>query len=105
MSDNLPQQPGHNGYDQQDHTQPYGISQQQGQQNTPYQQNQYQQNPQQGMQQGYGQQGQQNVPYQQNQYQQNPQQGYGQQQQQYMPPLGMTLSSSRRAGFSMFIVV
>ena len=86
MSDNLPQQPGHNGYDQQDHTQPYGISQQQGQQNTPYQQNQYQQNPQQGMQQGYGQQGQQNVPYQQNQYQQNPQQGYGQQQQQYMPP-------------------
>ena len=38
------------------------------------------------MQQGYGQQGQQNVPYQQNQYQQNPQQGYGQQQQQYMPP-------------------
>ena len=59
MSDNLPQQPGHNGYDQQDHTQPYGISQQQGQQNTPYQQNQYQQNP---------------------------QQGYGQQQQQYMPP-------------------
>ena len=86
MSDNLPQQPGYNGYDQQDHTQPYGISQQQGQQNTPYQQNQYQQNPQQGMQQGYGQQGQQNVPYQQNQYQQNPQQGYGQQQQQYMPP-------------------
>ena len=86
MSDNLPQQPGHNGYDQQDHTQPYGISQQQGQQNTHYQQNQYQQNPQQGMQQGYGQQGQQNVPYQQNQYQQNPQQGYGQQQQQYMPP-------------------
>ena len=86
MSDNLPQQPGHNGYDQQDHTQPYGIPQQQGQQNTPYQQNQYQQNPQQGMQQGYGQQGQQNVPYQQNQYQQNPQQGYGQQQQQYMPP-------------------
>ena len=86
MSDNLPQQPGHNGYDQQDHTQPYGISQQQGQQNTPYQQNQYQQNPQQGMQQGYGQQGQQNVPYQQNQYQQNPQQGYGQQQQQYMLP-------------------
>ena len=86
MSDILPQQPGHNGYDQQDHTQPYGISQQQGQQNTPYQQNQYQQNPQQGMQQGYGQQGQQNVPYQQNQYQQNPQQGYGQQQQQYMPP-------------------
>ena len=86
MSDNLPQQPGHNGYDQQDHTQPYGISQQQGQQNTPYQQNQYQQNPQQGMQQGYGQQGQQNVPYQQNQYQQTPQQGYGQQQQQYMPP-------------------
>ena len=86
MSDNLPQQPGHNGYDQQDHTQPYGISQQQGQQNTPYQQNQYQQNPQQGMQHGYGQQGQQNVPYQQNQYQQNPQQGYGQQQQQYMPP-------------------
>ena len=86
MSDNLPQQPGHNGYDQQDHTQPYGISQQQGQQNTPYQQNQYQQNPQQGMQQGYGQQGQRNVPYQQNQYQQNPQQGYGQQQQQYMPP-------------------
>ena len=59
MSDNLPQQPGHNGYDQQDHTQPYGIPQQQGQQNTPYQQNQYQQNP---------------------------QQGYGQQQQQYMPP-------------------
>lgn len=86
MSDNLPQQPGYNRYDQQDHTQPYGISQQQGQQNTPYQQNQYQQNPQQGMQQGYGQQGQQNVPYQQNQYQQNPQQGYGQQQQQYMPP-------------------
>ncbi|WP_315279296.1 hypothetical protein [Rothia aeria] len=86
MSDNLPQQPGHNGYDQQDHTQPYGIPQQQGQQNTPYQQNQYQQNPQQGMQQGYGQQGQQNVPYQQNQYQQTPQQGYGQQQQQYMPP-------------------
>jgi len=86
MSDNLPQQPGYNGYDQQDHTQPYGIPQQQGQQNTPYQQNQYQQNPQQGMQQGYGQQGQQNVPYQQNQYQQNPQQGYGQQQQQYMPP-------------------
>ena len=86
MSDNLPQQPGHNGYDQQDHTQPYGIPQQQGQQNPPYQQNQYQQNPQQGMQQGYGQQGQQNVPYQQNQYQQNPQQGYGQQQQQYMPP-------------------
>ena len=85
MSDNLPQQPGYNRYDQQDHTQPYGISQQQGQQNTPYQQNQYQQNPQQGMQQGYGQQGQQNVPYQQNQYQQNPQQGYGQQQQQYMP--------------------
>ena len=73
MSDNLPQQPGHNGYDQQDHTQPYGISQQQGQQNTPYQQNQYQQNPQQGMQQGYGQQGQQNVPYQQDQYQQNQQ--------------------------------
>ena len=35
MSDNLPQQPGHNGYDQQDHTQPYGIPQQQGQQNTP----------------------------------------------------------------------
>ena len=87
MSDNLPQQPGYNGYDQQDHTQPYGIPQQQGQQNTPYQQNQYQQNPQQGMQQGYGQQGQQNVPYQQNQYQQTPvQQGYGQQQQQYMPP-------------------
>ena len=86
MSDNLPQQPGHNGYDQQDHTQPYGIPQQQGQQNTPYQQNQYQQNPQQGMQQGYGQQGQQNVPYQQNQYQQNPQQGYSQQQQQYMSP-------------------
>lgn len=86
MSDNLPQQPEYNGYDQQDHTQPYGISQQQGQQNTPYQQNQYQQNPQQGMQQGYGQQGQQNVPYQQNQYPQNPQQGYGQQQQQYMPP-------------------
>ena len=59
MSDNLPQQPGYNGYDQQDHTQPYGIPQQQGQQNTPYQQNQYQQTP---------------------------QQGYGQQQQQYMPP-------------------
>ena len=46
MSDNLPQQPEYNGYDQQDHTQPYGIPQQQGQQNTPYQQNQYQQNQQ-----------------------------------------------------------
>lgn len=45
MSDNLPQQPGYNGYDQQDHTQPYGIPQQQGQQNTPYQQNQQSQTP------------------------------------------------------------
>ena len=49
MSDNLPQQPGYNGYDQQDHTQPYGLPQQQymppQNQQDQYQQNQQSQAP------------------------------------------------------------